>query len=516
MDLHLPIDRGARQSLRDQLYAGLRAAILDGHAPSGARLPATRALAKELGVSRLTVEDAFARLIAEGYATGRQGSGTYVAATFGQDPTRARRDRVAGPDVSIGSDGNVRRRWSAYGRAAAAVASPITVAPIVRYDFRQGMPALDAFPIARWNQIRSREARSVTVDRYHYGPSAGDEQLRDALARYLTRARGLRCDMDQIVITSGTQQGLDLMARLWLEPDDRVALEEPGYPAARRIFAVAGARLVPVPVDADGLQVDALATADASQPTPIRLVYVTPAHQYPTGGVMSLERRLALLAWARTRGAIVLEDDYDAEFRYGVRPVEALTGLDGAMPGPGAAIYVGTFSKVLFPALRLGYLVLPPDMVEIVVAARSLSDRQTPTLDQRTLATFITDGHFERHLARMRRLYASRRAAAIAALDTEIPGLFDLDADATAAGLHLLVGFKTSLRESDLLARCRRASILLDPASPCFAMPPLNPSVMLGYAALPEDDIRMGIRRIAEIVRASGVGTLCKSREDRG
>jgi len=366
------------------------------------------------------------------------------------------------------------------------------------------MPALDAFPVAIWNQIRSREARAVTVDRYHYGPSAGIYRLRDALARYLTRARGLRCQPDQIVITNGTQQGLDLLARLWLEPGDNVAMEEPGYPAARRIFAATGATLHPIPVDTDGMRFDALHAASAAietQASGIRLVYVTASHQYPTGGVMSLERRLALLAWARRRGAIVLEDDYDAEFRYGVRPVEALAGLDAAVPGPGAAIYVGTFSKVLFPSLRLGYLVLPADMVETVVAARSISDRQTPTLDQRTLAVFIAEGHFERHLARMRRLYVSRRAAAIEALQTELAGLHDCDPGGVSAGLHLLVGLETTLSEVRLLDDCRIAGVLLDPASPCFTSPPPRPSVMLGYAALPEAKIRDGIRRIAAIVR---------------
>lgn len=510
MDLLLSLDRAASQSLRDQLYAGLRAAILDGRAPGGSRLPATRTLAKELGVSRLTVEDAYARLIAEGYVAGRQGSGTYVAAHVTPDPKHRFGRDVRSTSGAGTRDHDATRPWSTWARRAAAVAAPIPPGPAVPYDFRQGMPALDAFPVANWNQIRAREARAVTVDRYHYGPSAGDPWLQDALSRYLTRARGLRCEPDQIVVTSGTQQGLDLLVRLWIEPGDVVAMEEPGYPAARRILAAAGTTILPVPVDSNGLIIDALDAAestirDTSSDRRVRLVYVTPSHQYPTGGVMALERRLALLSWARARGAIVLEDDYDAEFRYGIRPVEALAGLDAAVPGPGAAVYVGTLSKVLFPALRLGYLVLPPDMVPTVVAARSLSDRQTPTLDQRTLAAFIDEGHFERHLAKMRRLYAARRAAAIESLNQELPGLHHRDPAATAAGLHLLVGFETQLTEEALLARCLTVGVMLDPAGPCFTVPPPHPAVMLGYASLAEPDIREGIRRIGTVLRSVGV-----------
>ncbi len=502
MDLLLPLDRNAPQSLRDQLYDGLRAAILDGRAPAGSRLPATRVLAREMGISRLTVEDSFARLVSEGYISGRQGSGTYVLADILPSPTRP---------LTVGLDNSVPspqvapiRRWSSWGNRAAAVAAPMTAVEPVAYDFRQGMPALDAFPISSWTRIRARESRQITPERYHYGPSAGDESLRVALGSYLARSRGLRRNPEDIVVTSGAQQGLDLLVRLLIEPGDRVAIEDPGYPAARRIFLAAGATLVPIPVDRDGMVVEHLERKTPDD-GPIRMVYVTPSHQYPTGGVMSLDRRLALLAWARSSGAIILEDDYDAEFRYGVRPVESLTGLDSAFPGSGSAIYVGTLSKVLYPALRLGYLVLPPDMVEMVIAARSLTDRQTPTVDQRTLAAFIEQGQFERHLARMRRLYADRRTATVEALGRELPGLHSCDTAETAAGLHLLASLHTSLSEADLLCRLHAVGVRVDGASPCYLEPPERPGVMLGYAALAESVIAEGIRRLAAIVRAAAI-----------
>ncbi len=505
MDLLLPLDREAPQSLRDQLYDGIRTAILDGRAPAGSRLPATRVLARELGISRLTVEDAFARLVSEGYISGRQGSGTYVLADVPASTVAAARFSAANPRPRVPpAQQPTSRRWSSWGIRAAAVAAPMTAVEPVPFDFRQGMPALDAFPISAWTRIRAREARQISPERYHYGPSAGDESLRVALASYLARSRGLRRRAEEIVVTSGAQQGLDLLARLLIEPGDRVAIEEPGYPAARRIMLAAGATLVPIPVDRDGMIVDHLERNRANE-GPIRIVYVTPSHQYPTGGVMSLERRLALLAWARSSGAIILEDDYDAEFRYGVRPVESLTGLDSAFQGAGSAIYVGTLSKVMYPALRLGYLVLPADMADMVVAARSLTDRQTPTVDQRTLAAFIEQGHFERHLAKMRRLYANRRTATVESLARELPGLHSCDAAETAAGLHLLASLNTSLSESALLDRLQAEGIRVDGASPCYLDPPKTPAVMLGYAALAESTIAEGIRRLAAIVRAAPV-----------
>jgi GntR family transcriptional regulator/MocR family aminotransferase len=257
---------------------------------------------------------------------------------------------------------------------------------------------------------------------------------------------------------------------------------------------------LPIPVDGDGLVVEALGEAARTGP-PVRLVYVTPSHQYPTGALMPLARRLALLQWARQHGALVVEDDYDGEFRYGARPVEALAGLDAALPGPGVVAYVGTFSKVLFPALRLGYVALPADLVEPVVAAKAVTDRHSPRLEQRAVAALIEGGDFDRHLSRMRKLYAARRGELLNGLATDVAGIAHRDPATTAAGLHLLVTFEIQGTEDELVRRAAGVGVHLDPASPCYAVPPEQPTVMIGHAAVPERLIREGMRRLATALR---------------
>jgi GntR family transcriptional regulator/MocR family aminotransferase len=502
VDLLIPLDRGSSRPLRDQVYDELRAAILDGRIPAGGRLPSTRSLAIGLGVARFTVEDAFGRLAAVGYTVGRHGSGTIAAST---GVTRTDGGGVLpGALPSPAGDRASPRRGAARCRSPwaeelARVNIPVVLPPAQPFDFRQGMPALDVFPHARWARVRAREARRLGPASYHYGPVAGEPELREAIAAYLARSRAVRRGFDHVVVTSGAQQGLDLLARLWLRPGDLVAMEDPGYPAARRVFAAAGARIVPVPVDGDGFCVDALdAVAGGERP---RLIYVTPSHQYPTGAVLSLPRRLALLGWARRNDALVVEDDYDAEFRFGARPVEALAGLDAALPGEGVVAYVGTFSKVLYPALRLGYLVVPPDLVAPVVAAKAVTDRHGPRLEQRTVAAFMAGGDFERHLGRMRRLYAARRDALVDALVRDLAGIARRNPGTAAAGLHLLVGFEVPFEESELVARAAAAGVHVDGAGSCYDRPPTSPLAMLGYAALPEPAIREGIARLAIAIR---------------
>lgn len=499
MDLLLPLDRAAARPLRDQLYDGLRRAILDGRLPAASRLPASRTLAAQLGVARFTVDDAYGRLAAEGYVVGRRGSGTYVSPDLGAKASPSAPAGTPPPFApftpSAPSETASPRAWSAWGRRlpsfAVADPPPPSPAPIV---FRSGVPALDALPWPIWNRLRARAVRDVSVATLDYGAPAGHPDLRHALAAYLARSRGISASPEATVVTSGTRQALDLLARLWLDPGDAVAIEEPGYPAAHRAFAAAGARLCPVPVDADGLRVDLL---DARAPD-ARLVYVTPSHQYPTGAVLSLSRRRALLAWAAARGALIVEDDYDGEFRYGARPIPALAGLDAA---PGSVVYLGTFSKVLYPALRLGYALLPQDMADRFVAAKALADHHSPTVDQIALAGFVAGGHFERHLARMRRLYAVRRAALVDALAEHLPDLACREPRVAAAGLHLLVGFDVPGSEAGLVARAAGAGVGLDPAGPCFlAGPPPRPTFLLGYASLPEARIAEGVRRLADVL----------------
>ncbi len=488
MDVLIPLDRAAGQPLRDQVYAGIRAAILDGRLPPGSRLASTRELARQLGVARFTVDDAYDRLAAEGYTEGRRGSGTYVgdldALAIPAEPTR-----------STPLTGHPQRRLSRW--ASRLPAGPPDEAPSQpAYDFGTGVPALDAFPAAIWQRLQARETRERPRAHYTYGESQGLPALRAAIADYLARSRGVRCSPEQVVVTSGTRQSIDLLARLVVDPGDAVLVEEPGYPATRVALSVAGARLLPVPVDGDGLRVDDIQPLDP----PAKLICLTPSHQYPTGSVLSLPRRLELLQWAAATGTLIVEDDYDSELRYGARPVPALAALGSERETGRNVVYVGTFSKVLFPALRLGYAVLPPDLVAPFTAAKSLTDRHAPTPLQAMVAAFMAEGHFERHLARTRHLYAARQAALLDALDRDLAGLVERHPFATSAGLHVLVRFVVDLTEEELIERAATVGVSLDGAASCFTTPPAQPHILLGYAAMPEERIRAGIRHLRRAV----------------
>src|SRR5215471_18269200 len=397
--------------LSQQIYHALRRAILAGQLAPGTRLPATRVLAHELGVSRNTVLLAYDQLLAEGYTVGQTGSGTYVATALPDVTLSAPDARVRAVSASEGTTLHL----SAYGQRVAqntALPPPSAVSHChpVHYDFRYGLPDAAAFPHETWRRLLARWARAVSVQDLHYGPPEGYAPLRQAIADYLQRA-------------------LDLTARVLLDAGDRVLIEEPHYQGARQVFLAAGAQLITVPTDTEGL----VTTALPEMAVATRLVYVTPSHQFPTGAIMSLVRRLALLQWAETAEAYVLEDDYDSEFRYAGRPVEAVQGLDRS----GRALYIGTFSKVLFPALRLGYLVLPPPLVPLFAAAKWLTDRHTSTLEQAVLTDFIHEGHFEHHLRRSRTRNAARRAALLAALSTYLGARVEVSG--ANAGVHLLV-----------------------------------------------------------------------------
>ncbi len=495
MEVLIPVDRAADPPLRDQVYTGVRAAILDGRLPPGTRLASTRELARQLGLSRFTVDDAYARLASEGYTEGRRGSGTYVG------------DYDIRPNPPASTSLHAAVRTSDRLRPLSSWGERLPVTPLdsefpaeIPFDFNTGTPALDSFPSAIWQRLQAREARERSRDRYDYGPSLGLPSLRKVIADYLARARGVRCAPDQVVITSGTRQSVDLLTRLLVDPGDRVLVEDPGYPATRLTLSVSGAELVPVPVDEDGLRVDCL----PRQGRPAKVVCVTPSHQYPTGGVLSLWRRLELLRWAEETGTLIVEDDYDSELRYGARPVPALAALAWEREEPGSVVYLGTFSKILFPALRLGYVVLPPDLVEPFATAKSVTNRHAPTLIQATVAAFMAEGHFERHLARTRHLYANRRAALLDSLGTFLPGVAERHPNATSAGLHFLVRFDVDLTEDQLVRRAAAHGIHLDGASACFFTPPARPHVQLGYASMPEHQIREGIRRLADVLNRAG------------
>jgi GntR family transcriptional regulator/MocR family aminotransferase len=479
-----------RQPLYQQIHAALRGRILAGDLGPGARLPATRTLAEDAGVSRNVVLLAYDQLLAEGYVVGRIGAGTFVASELPDSALGVGRADPAPPR-------RARRRaapLSAYARRVPRSPAVAVRPAAIGHEFRFGAPAVQDFPFHVWRRLLARRARAVGPASLTYGAPEGYGPLREALADYLGGARGVRCRPDQVLVVNGAQQALDLVARALLDPGHVVAIEEPQYLGAREAFQAAGARLLPVPVDAEGLVVSRL-PAPASPP---RLVYITPSHQFPTGATMSLARRLALLQWAGQAGTWIVEDDYDSEYRYSGRPIEALQALDRT----GCVIYVGTLSKTLFPALRLGYVVAPEPLVRTLRAIKALTDRHTATLPQEVLADFIREGHFERHLRRTRTRNAARRAALLDAVATRLGP--DARVEGANAGLHALLWLDgvSPARLDDVVQRAQAAGVGLYAVRRFYLRPPRRAGLLLGYAGLTEADIRRGIDILADLLRS--------------
>jgi GntR family transcriptional regulator / MocR family aminotransferase len=437
-----------------QIYAALRRSILEGDYPAGSRVPSTRALTASLNVSRNVVLLAFEQLAAEGYLEGRPGSGTYVVSPL-PDAAAPGTGAPAAPALSTPV------RLSRYGRRALASAPALRASTPLAFDFRYGLAPPDSRSLTVWRRLLARHAASQPLD---YAPPEGHPALRAALAVHLRRNRGVVCDPDQVLVVSGSQQALDLVARVLLDPGDAVVIEEPHYQGARQVLQAAGATLVPVGVDGEGLDPRAIRAGRRR----VRLAYVTPSHQFPTGAVMPLSRRLALLEWAHARDAFVVEDDYDSEYRYEGRPVEAVQGLDRR----GRTIYLGTLSKVLFPSIRLGFVVLPPALVPAFTACKWLADRHTSVLEQSALAEFLRTGQFERHLRRMRRLHARRREALIAALNEHLGRRVTVMG--TQAGIHLLAWLPgvPARRTPHIVRRAAEAGVGVYSVAPYYLDPP--------------------------------------------
>lgn len=474
----------AGESLYRWLYGELRAAILDGRLRPGARLPATRDLAAAYRLSRATIVTAFEQLKSEGYVEGRSGSGTYVSEVLPEhlldvsgphEPARLPHRRIA---------------LSAYARRLqpfpASAARPLRA-------FRAHQPALDLFPTDLWAQVAARRLRRVSASLLAGGEPLGYRPLREAVTEYLNSSRGVKCTADQVLILSGAQEGLDRTARILLNPGELVWMEEPGYPRADVVFRALGAHIRRVPVDAEGL---VLESGRKQGPAP-RLVYVTPGHQFPLGVTMSLRRRLAMLEWARRSGTLIFEDDYDSEYRYSGRPIPAMQGLDRS----GVVIFTGSFSAVLFPALRLGYLVVPQEMVEIFATAASVSTHHPPLLEQAVLCDFITEGHFARHIRRMRELYAERLGVLLECAKEKLAGVLEISS--VEAGLQTVGWLKGSMRAERVAQLAAERNVEVIPLSR-YASGKSGPNgLILGFAAVDPKELRRGVEELAKLLEAA-------------
>jgi GntR family transcriptional regulator/MocR family aminotransferase len=466
--------------LAARIYAQLRAAVLDGRLRPGERLPPTRELAGRLLVARNTVAVAYERLTAEGFLVARVGAGTYVAA----EPVARARTRPASPRGTV----RPRALWDAVALAAGPGPAP-------RFDFRLGAPDPALFPLATWRRLLAAEWREATIRDPGYRDPAGQAALREAIARHVGVSRSVRGGADDVVVTQGAQQALHLVGRVLVAPGDRVAMEEPGYPPARVLLRSLGARVVGVPVDGEGIVVGAI-------PSGVRLAYVTPSHQFPLGTPMSLRRRTALLDWAARRNAVVVEDDYDSEFRFSDRPLEPLQSLDRA----GRVVYLGTFSKTLLPMLRLGFLVAPASLRPALVAARQLTDWHGDPAAQAALARFIDSGELPRHIRKATRVYAARHALVTAALAA---GLGEwLEPVPSAAGLHVAARLRpgASIDAARLVARARATGVAVESLSAYADGDDPRPGLALGYGAVRAADVPEGLRLLRRCFEAEARG----------
>ncbi|RDD63223.1 PLP-dependent aminotransferase family protein [Ferruginivarius sediminum] len=482
----LSLDAAGATPLHRQLYRQLREAMLAGRLAPGARLPSSRALARELGCARNTVLSAFDQLFAEGYLDGRSGSGTYVSRVLPEGLLPKEASPAESEDAG-------RRVLSHRGRTLAALFPVRGERPSA---FEPGVPDTTLFPFELWRRLLTRPWRGDTGALTRHGDAGGYRPLRQAIADYLRGARGLDCDWRQVFVTSGAQQALDIVARLLLDPGEAAWVEEPGYGGLRGALTAAGARVVPVPLDDEGLDI----AAGRKTASDARLAVVSPSHQYPMGTVMSLPRRLQLLDWARAADAWIVEDDYDSEYRYAGPPLAALQSLDRG----GRVIYLGTFSKVLFPGLRIGYLVVPDDLVEPLARARRALDDHPGIVAQPALAAFIAEGHFAAHLRRMRRLYKARQDALVGAAEQELAGLLEVAPD--AAGMHLVAALAPALaaRMNDWQAAARAldAGVTAPALADYHFATPYRQGLLLGYAGVPESEIAPAVRRLARALAA--------------
>lgn len=520
MDFLVHVDQSSGIALHRQIYDAFRSAILSGRLRAGEKLPSTRALSKTLGIARATVTMSFDSLLSEGYIQASVGSGTFVSRLLPEEMMRPADEVVDStalaqktPKVKARSRGRKRREVPIQGADSAPVEgtqgyrlswyatalrsrqwldfSPEE--PEIQLSF--GRPAISEFPMRVWNQLLLHHARKRNLGLLDSpANAAGFLPLREQLCAYLSRSRAVVCQPEQVIIVNGSQQGIDLVARVLIDRDDYVCIEEPGYIGAQKAFEAQGANIIPIEVDKQGIVVESLREREREQAgfSP-QLIYVTPSHQSPTGVVLSVPRRLELISWARKVGSYIVEDDYDSEYRYKGRPIPALAGLDHA----GTVIYIGTLSKVLFPALRLGYLVVPLDLSEVFTRAKWLADRHSPLLEQQVLCDFIRQGHMERHVRRMRNLYEGKRKLVIEALKRHFSGGATVIGD--AAGINVVVQFASDLEDEVIVEHARANGMGISSTAHCYLGKAPRGEFQINYAHLNEAEIDECIAKLSQI-----------------
>jgi GntR family transcriptional regulator / MocR family aminotransferase len=485
----IALDSGKKNPIYSQLYDWFQRAIVSGQLRPGQRVPSTRSLAAELKVSRVPVLSAFEQLHAEGYLETFVGAGTCVAGSIPDEALKPAIGKSRNAAVRM-AGGKAPRRISRRLGLMRVLPQPWLSNP---GPFRVSLPALDQFPLGVWSALLSRHSKNPAREMLAYGDPMGYGPFREAIAEYLGAVRAVRCDPSQVMVVAGSQHGLQISARALLDPHDSAWVEEPGYPGAHQALLSAGADLVPVPVDQEGLNVE----EGVRRSRNARAAYITPSHQYPMGVTMSATRRMLLLNWAARTGSWIIEDDYDSEYRYGSRPIASLQGLDA----DARVVYIGTLSKVLFPALRVGYVVVPKDLIRAFCAEGP--DTSSSTLLQAALTDFIKEGHFARHIRRMRMLYMDRRNALVEAIRKQIGE--ELEVVSAEAGMHMVVLLPPGIRDTVVAQKAADAGISATPLSTCYLKRPPRGGLILGYGGTNTEQIREGVRRLARILESVAV-----------
>ncbi|OMD85506.1 PLP-dependent aminotransferase family protein [Paenibacillus odorifer] len=494
-ELLITLDKQRPIPLSRQIYEQVRNAIHSGALSGGDSLPPSRTLANQLEVSRSVILQSYELLQAEGYLEMRKGAGTYITGLpveekDPQDSENPYNFITKGPDFLTLNPTSI-------------IENDLNT---VLCNFRHGVPAWDAFPMDQWQKALMNACRRASPDTLGYGPVEGSLGLRQEIARLLRSTRSMPVVPEQIVITSGATQALDILSRIFVSKGDQVIVEDPSHNVVREIFSFAGAVVTPIRVDLEGICVDELqASCDTIKEDPHKkpkLAYVTPSHQFPFGVTLSMKRRVQLLEWAKANQAFIIEDDYDSEYRYEGPKLSSLAGLDVE----GRVIYVGSFSKVLFPSLRIGYVVLPPTLIQPFLAVKWITDRMSSALDQEALAEFIQNGHYARHVTQMGKLYAARRACLVKSLDAEFGSRVRYYGE--EAGLHLLIELESNAEEHRIAELALRYGVRVYPASSYFVgSKPQGPVFLLGYSNLTENQIKMGVNRLMLAETEAAVST---------